>query len=73
MRGTMARRVGMALVLLLGATGCTTSYQAPGYVEIQRMTELDGGPDLLQQDRPLSPVMRDVYDRSIPEDVYSTQ
>lgn len=72
MHGKMVRAAGIAL-LLLGTAGCTTSYQAPGYVEIQKMTELESEPYELQMDRPLSPVMRDVYDRSIPEDVYSAE
>ncbi|AIQ68455.1 hypothetical protein [Paenibacillus graminis] len=57
------------LLMLLSTAGCAAQDQAPGAVEIHRMTNLDG--PLGGTDSTLSPVMQDVYDRSIPEEVYS--
>ncbi|CQR55263.1 hypothetical protein [Paenibacillus riograndensis] len=57
------------LLMLLGTAGCAAQDQAPGAVEIHRMTDLEG--PLGGTDSTLSPVIQDVYDRSIPEEVYS--
>lgn len=57
------------LLMLLSTVGCAAQDQAPGAVEIHRMTGLDG--PLGGTDSTLSPVIQDVYDRSIPEEVYS--
>lgn len=60
--------------LILGITGCTGGGEAPGYTGIHRMTGLDGRPEIPEiPDGLISPVMQDVYDRSIPEEVYSVQ
>jgi hypothetical protein len=71
MRGITVCRTGIALMLVLGTTGCTTTYQAPGVVEGQSLMEFEAEP--FPPERPLSPVMNDVYDRSIPADVYSAE
>ncbi|OMD87547.1 MULTISPECIES: hypothetical protein [Paenibacillus] len=60
--------VGVCLVLLLGVVGCSTVKPAK-VIEINEMTNLDGKSK--SQYPPLSPVMQDVYNRSIPEEVYS--
>ncbi|MBY0013946.1 hypothetical protein [Paenibacillus typhae] len=60
---------GSCLALLLVLTGCTAVYQAPKAAPINRITEIGGNLDPL--DRTVSPVLRDVYDRSIPAEVYS--
>lgn len=60
--------MGLCLALLLGLTGCSATYEAPEAVRIQQMTDLDG-----KLDSPLSPVMQDVYDRSISAEVYSAE
>ncbi|MNP31527.1 hypothetical protein D3C76_1246490 [compost metagenome] len=63
---------GLCLALLLMPAGCSAVYQAPEAVQIRPVTELGGRPDSLDRlDRPVSPVMQDVYDRSIPAEVYS--
>ncbi|MNI01535.1 hypothetical protein D3C73_543840 [compost metagenome] len=62
-------QAAVCLLMLLGTAGCAAQDQAPGAVEIHRMTNLDG--PLGGTDSTLSPVMQDVYDRSIPEEVYS--
>ncbi|KWX79536.1 hypothetical protein AMQ84_06365 [Paenibacillus riograndensis] len=59
----------VCLLMLLGTAGCAAQDQAPGAVEIHRMTDLEG--PLGGTDSTLSPVIQDVYDRSIPEEVYS--
>ncbi|MNI81038.1 hypothetical protein D3C73_1376180 [compost metagenome] len=64
-------QTGFGLLLLLELTGCSASYQAPAAVEIHQMTELDGKQSGLEDG--MSPVMLDVYDRSIPAEVYSAQ
>ncbi|KUP24639.1 hypothetical protein [Paenibacillus sp. DMB5] len=60
---------GLCAALLLVLTGCTAAYQAPKTAPIHSMTELGGNLDPL--DRTVSPVIQDVYDRSIPAEVYS--
>jgi hypothetical protein len=62
---------GLFLLLILGISGCSASYQAPKAVEIHQMTDLDGNLDIPYG--PLSPVMEDVYDRSISAEVYSAE
>jgi hypothetical protein len=56
---------------MLGTAGCAAGGEAPGYTGIHKMTGLDGRLDT--PDSLISPVMQDVYDRSIPEEVYSIQ
>lgn len=71
----MSRRVlvkaAVCLLVLMGMAGCAVRDEAPGVVELHRMSDLEG--PLNQTDSTLSPVLEDVYGRSIPEDVYSTQ
>ncbi|MNH43199.1 hypothetical protein D3C79_1050450 [compost metagenome] len=62
---------GLCLALLLGLTGCKASFQPPEAVEIHQMTGMDGKQNSLYG--PLSPVMQDVYDRSISAEVYSAE
>lgn len=71
MRKITTWEAGLALILLLSIAGCAVTYQAPGVVEIHRMSELDGEP--LGTQSPLTPVILDVYDRSISAEVYSDQ
>lgn len=71
MRRIKIWEAAVCLMLLLTAVGCASSYQAPSVVEIQSMTGLDGKPEGL--DSPLSPVLEDVYDRSISTEVYSVE
>lgn len=59
----------VCILCLMGVTGCTMEAQSPRALEINSMTSLDGGAQ--SQYGPQSPVMQDVYDRSIPEEVYS--
>ncbi|SET48695.1 hypothetical protein [Paenibacillus sp. NFR01] len=62
-------RRGLAGMLLMSLAGCSAESEAPADSEIwDRGTgkSLDGGAY-----GPLSPVMSDVYDRSIPAEVYS--
>ncbi|WP_042199387.1 hypothetical protein [Paenibacillus camerounensis] len=61
---------GIFLLLSAGLTGCTAEYKAPEAVEIRPMTELNSRQDSMYG--PVSPVMKDVYDRSISAEVYST-
>ncbi|WP_310832830.1 hypothetical protein [Paenibacillus pedocola] len=61
----------LCLALLLGLTGCMAAYQAPDAVEIHQMTDMGGKQSSLYG--PLSPVMQDVYDRSISTEVYSAE
>lgn len=63
--------MGLCLALLLGLTGCSATYEAPEAVRIQQMTDLEGKLD--SPYGPLSPVMQDVYDRSISAEVYSAE
>lgn len=64
--------VSALLFLLLGLTGCTMVKQTPGVIEMRQISSLDGG---LQSPYgpygPQSPVMQDVYSRSIPDEVYA--
>ena len=60
--------MGVCMLLLFVLTGCTKA-QFPRVMEITPMTSLDG--TLENQYGPKSPVMQDVYDQSIPEEVYS--
>lgn len=69
MRKISVMETGFALILLLSSAGCDATYQAPGAVEVQIMPELESEP--LGTESPLSPVIQDVYDLSIPADVYS--
>lgn len=64
---------GLCLALLLGLTGCKADYQPPEAVEIHRMTDMDMDVQHNNLDGPLSPVMQDVYDRSISTEVYSVE
>ncbi|QSF46988.1 hypothetical protein [Paenibacillus tianjinensis] len=63
----------LCLALLLGLTGCKTVYQPPEAVEIHRMSDMDMDVQHNNLDGPLSPVMQDVYDRSISTEVYSVE
>ncbi|OMF99372.1 hypothetical protein [Paenibacillus sp. FSL R7-0337] len=56
--------------LLLGIAGCASGKEIPEYTDVHNMTGLDGS--LNSRDSLTSPVLRDVYDRSIPEEVYDT-
>ncbi len=60
--------VGVCLLLLMVLGGCSEAKPAK-VMEIKEMTNLDGKPK--GQYPPLSPVMQDTYNRSIPEEVYS--
>lgn len=62
---------GLCLALLLGLTGCKAAYQPPEAVDIHQMTDMGGKQNSLYG--PLSPVMQDVYDRSISSEVYSAE
>ncbi|OKP80012.1 hypothetical protein A3842_12125 [Paenibacillus sp. P3E] len=64
-------RAAVCLLVLMGMAGCAVRDEAPGVVELHRMSDLEG--PLNPADNRLSPVLEDVYSRSIPEDVYSTQ
>lgn len=61
----------IGVCLILGTAGCSADDEAPGYTGSHRMNGLDGKLD--SRDGQISPVMRDVYDRSIQEEVYSIQ
>lgn len=65
---TLKWEVGVCILLLLVLTGCAKA-QLPRVMEITPMTNLDG--NLQNQNGSKSPVMQDVYNRSIPEEVYS--
>ncbi|WP_019911536.1 hypothetical protein [Paenibacillus sp. HW567] len=71
MRRISLWEAGVCLLLLLGTAGCAAEDQAPGYMETHRMTDLEAPLDV--NDSLMSPVMQDVYDRSIPEEVYSAE
>ncbi|WP_340023037.1 hypothetical protein MHI24_29065 [Paenibacillus sp. FSL K6-1096] len=62
--------LSMGACLLIGSAGCGGGKELPEYTGVQLMPGLDGGLGL--QDRLNSPVLRDVYDGSIPEEVYDT-
>lgn len=61
----------IGVCVMLGTAGCAAGSEAPGYTGVHKMTGLDGRLDT--PDGLISPVMQDVYDRSIPEEVYSIQ
>ncbi|ASA20994.1 hypothetical protein [Paenibacillus donghaensis] len=61
--------LGVSASLLLVLTGCFPEEQRPTVTEVETMSNLDGG--LGTEYGPYSPVLQDVYDRSIPEEVYS--
>jgi hypothetical protein len=56
------------LLMLLGLMGCSET-KAPQTLEINEITNLDRKSK--SQYGPLSPVLQDVYKRSIPEEIYS--
>lgn len=60
--------VGVSLLLLMFVVGCSEA-KPTKVMEINEMTNLDG--KAKAQYPPLSPVMQDIYNRSIPEEVYS--
>lgn len=69
MRMTKLALLSLGACLLIGAAGCRGDQALPEYTEVGLMPGLDGG---LDSDRLKSPVLRDVYDGSIPEEVYDT-
>lgn len=69
MRMAKLALLSMGACLLMGAAGCGNGKALPVYTEVGLMPGLDGG---LDSDRLKSPVLRDVYDGSIPEEVYDT-
>ncbi|WP_405111754.1 hypothetical protein MHH28_03290 [Paenibacillus sp. FSL K6-1217] len=64
------RILSIGVCLLAGIAGCTSGQEVPEYTDVHSMTGLDGGLD--SRDSLTSPILRDVYDRSIPEEVYDT-
>jgi len=56
---------------MLVLTGCSKEEQAPVFSEVREMPSMQESFHKDTRNEPLSPVMRDVYNRSIPEDVYS--
>lgn len=60
--------VCVCLIVLLGLMGCSEA-EPTKVMEINEMTNLDGTPK--GQYPPLSPVLQDTYNRSIPEEVYT--
>lgn len=58
----------LCTVLVTGLAGCSSEDSAPRYQEMNRGTTLESE---LQQSPEPSPIMLDVYNRSIPEEVYS--
>ncbi|WP_379153318.1 hypothetical protein [Paenibacillus sp. sgz5001063] len=71
MRRRLMVEAVFCLLVLVGMAGCTARDEAPGVMELHRMSDLEGPLD--RTDSTLSPVLEDVYGLSIPEDVYSTQ
>ncbi|GGF85568.1 hypothetical protein GCM10010912_33600 [Paenibacillus albidus] len=70
MMRTIFKGIAVAVILTLPVlTGCAAQEQAPGLTQVNRMSTMDGGLDPAYG--PPSPVMQDVYDRSIPAEVYS--
>lgn len=61
--------VGVCLLLMLGLVGCSEA-EPTKVIEINEMNNLDGTIKG-QYPPPLSPVLQDVYNRSIPEEVYT--
>ncbi|WP_340008637.1 hypothetical protein MHH52_11230 [Paenibacillus sp. FSL K6-0276] len=61
-------KTGVCLLLLFGLTGCSEA-KPTKVMEINEITNFDGKPK--GQYPQLSPVMKDTYNRSIPEEVYS--
>jgi hypothetical protein len=59
----------LSIAVLFGVTGCTEA-PTPSYKEINRISTLDG--ELKNAPTAPSPVLIDVYDRSIPQEVYSS-
>ncbi|MFF2907359.1 hypothetical protein [Paenibacillus sp. NPDC057934] len=67
-RGLSAWCLGLCAAALIGLTGCSTDAPALRYQEVNKLSTLDG--ELEHSPEP-SPVLIDVYDRSIPQEVYS--
>lgn len=63
--------LGSFAILLLVLAGCSHEEEAPVYKELREMPAMKNSLDSESRYEPLTPVMQDVYDRSIPEDVYS--
>ncbi|WP_379133332.1 hypothetical protein [Paenibacillus sp. sgz500958] len=59
-----------AILLLLVISGCSYEEQAPPYTGLRELPALKQ-PLPMDRSETLSPVMKDVYNRSIPEEVYS--
>ncbi|MDQ0193102.1 hypothetical protein [Paenibacillus wynnii] len=59
------------VLLLLVLAGCSKEEQAPVYKELREMPSMKESLHTDTRYEPLTPVMQDVYDRSIPEDVYT--
>ncbi len=74
MRMTKLALLSIGACLLMGSAGCGNGKTLPVYTEVGLMPGLDGGLDggLNSGNRLKSPVLRDVYDGSIPEEVYDT-
>jgi len=66
-----ALRLLGGLTLLAVLAGCAAEEQAPAFSGLTEMPVLKEALPRAGLYEPLSPVMQDVYDRSIPEDVYS--
>ncbi|WP_151734809.1 hypothetical protein [Paenibacillus tengchongensis] len=62
---------GIAGMLLLATAGCTERDMTPEEIEAYRVRPMQSWPGGSEGD--LAPVMRDVYDRSIPAEVYSAE
>lgn len=67
------KRVAVACLLLMvfSIAGCTAREQRTEHTETRNMEEL--GDKLGSPYGPYSPVLQDVYDRSISSDVYSVE
>ncbi|NQX43792.1 hypothetical protein HQN87_00495 [Paenibacillus tritici] len=68
MRKARVTLLWIGACLIIGTAGCTAGKEVPEHTGVHRMNELDGS--LQSRDGLTSPVMQDVYDRSIPEEVY---
>jgi hypothetical protein len=65
---------GVLLVLTgMLVAGCSAEKQTPGFTQLTELPALNTTLPVDPRYEPLSPVMRDTYDRSIPEDVYSAE